>query len=371
MAGKHARAGRVRYGVAGLGWIAQSAFLPAFRSARQNSELAALFSDDAAKLRALGRKYGVARQYGYDDFERGLLEAELDAVVIALPNTLHRAYTEAAARAGVHVLCEKPMAMTESDCEGMLTACREAGVKLMIGYRLHFEKANLEAIALLHSGKLGEPRVFHSLFTNDVEAGNLRLKKGEGGPLYDIGIYCVNAARYLFRAEPEHVIGWHAAGRDERFRDCPETTAASLSFPGGRLASFSVSFGGGNASLYEVVGTKGSLRLDPAYEIAGDLTHHVAIGERRRKKVYKARDQFAPELLYFSECIQKDLEPEPSGEEGLADVRVLRAIERSAAEGRVVKLPPFPRAQRPSRAQEIHRPARRPPELVHAQKPSA
>jgi glucose-fructose oxidoreductase len=361
----------IRYGVVGLGWIAQSAFLPAFKGARRNSQLAALFSDDTAKLRALGRKYRVDRLYGYDAFERGLLEAELDAVVIALPNTQHRAYTEAAARAGVHVLCEKPMAMSEADCESMLTACRDAGVKLMIGYRLHFEKANLEAIALLQSGKIGEPRVFHSLFTNDVDAGNLRLRKGEGGPLFDIGIYCVNAARYLFRSEPEQVFGWHAAGRDERFRECPEMTAATLRFPGDRLASFSVSFGGGNVSQYEVVGTKGSLRLDPAYEIADDLTHHLAIGDRKRKQVYKARDQFAPELLYFSECIQKDLEPEPSGEEGLADVRVLRAIERSAAEGRVVTLAPFPRAQRPTRAQEIHRPARRPPEMVHAQKPSA
>jgi glucose-fructose oxidoreductase len=360
----------IRYGVVGLGWIAQSAFLPAFKAAKRNSELAALFSDDPAKLRALGKKYGVDRLYGYDAYERGLLEAELDAVVITLPNTLHRDYTEAAARAGVHVLCEKPMAMSEADCESMLATCRDAGVKLMIGYRLHFEKANLEAIALLQKGTLGEPRVFHSLFTNQVEAGNLRLKKGEGGPLYDIGTYCVNAARYLFRSEPEQVFGWHAAGADERFRECPETTSATLRFPGGRLASFSVSFGGGNVSLYEVVGTRGSLRLDPAYEIADALTHHVAVGDRKRKKVYAARDQFAPELLYFSDCIQKDLEPEPSGEEGLADVRVLRAIERSAAEARVVTLPPFARAQRPTRAQEIHRPARRPPQLVHAQKPS-
>jgi glucose-fructose oxidoreductase len=253
----------------------------------------------------------------------------------------------------------------------MIRACRDADVRLMIGYRLHFEKANLDAVALVKSGRLGEPRVFSSLFTNDVGAGNLRLKPGEGGPLFDIGIYCVNAARYLFRAEPEQVVGWHAAGDDPRFRGCPETTSASLRFPGERLASFTVSFGGGDVSLYEVVGTKGSLRLDPAYEIASDLAHHVSIGERTRKKVYAARDQFAPELLYFSECIQKGVEPEPSGEEGLADVRVLRAIERSASEGRPVALAPFARSQRPSPGQAIHRPVRREPQMVRVQKPSA
>jgi predicted dehydrogenase len=364
------RGRKVRYAVVGLGYISQVAVLPAFAHAGRNSELAALVSDDPAKLKKLGRRYRVKDLFSYEQFDECL--EEVDAVYVALPNSLHRPYTERAAAAGVHVLCEKPMAVTDDDCRAMIQACRDNQVKLMIAYRLHFEAANLAAVEAVRSGKLGDPRVFDSVFTMQVEDGNIRLRRETGGgTLYDIGIYCINAARYLFRAEPEEVVGWHAAGKDPRFAECPEMTSASLRFPGERLATFSVSFGGGDVSSYEVVGTKGSLRLDPAYEIAGDLTHHLALGNKKRTKVYPARDQFAPELLYFSDCIQKDVEPEPSGEEGLADVRILRAIDRSAAERRPVKLAPFSRAQRPSPAQAIHRPVRRPPEMVNAQKPSA
>src|SRR5512134_3636582 len=121
---------RIGYAVVGLGWIAQSAILPAFAQARKNSELAALVSDDQTKLKALGRRHGVEKRYSYDEYGRCLEDPDLDAVFIALPNTMHRAHTEAAARAGKHVLCEKPMAMTETDCQAMIDTCRDADVRL-------------------------------------------------------------------------------------------------------------------------------------------------------------------------------------------------------------------------------------------------
>jgi glucose-fructose oxidoreductase len=328
--------------------------LPAFKGARRNSKLVALVSDDATKLQALGRQYDVDRLYSYEEYESCL--QEVDAVFIALPNSLHREYTERAAAAGVHVLCEKPMAMTEEDCQAMIESCRRAGVRLMLGYRLHFEKANLRAVELIQSGELGEPRLFGSVFSTDVEPGNVRLRAGEGGPLYDIGIYCVNAARYLFRAEPEEVLASHARRKDARFVDTPEMTTAVLRFPDDRLATFSCSFGAAHVGTYWIVGTEASLRVDPAYSIGTDLVHHFTRKGRTRSETFKARDQFAAELLYFSDCLPEDREPEPSGEEGLADVRVLRAIERSAEDGRSVKLGPFERRQRPTPAQEISRP---------------
>ena len=324
--------GGIRYAVIGLGWIAQSAVLPAFKGARRNSNLVALVSDDATKLQALGRQYDVDRLYSYEEYEDCL--QEVDAVFIALPNSLHREYTERAAAAGVHVLCEKPMAMTEKDCQAMIESCRGAGVRLMLGYRLHFERANLRAVELIQSGELGEPRLFGSIFSTDVEPGNVRLRKGEGGALYDIGIYCVNAARYLFRAEPEEVLASHARSNDARFVDTPEMTTAVLRFPDDRLATFSCSFGAAHVGTYWIVGTEASLRVDPAYSIGTDLVHHFTRKGRTRTETFKARDQFAAELLYLSDCLLEDREPEPSGEEGLADVRVLRAIERSAEDGR-------------------------------------
>jgi len=361
---------QVRYGVVGLGYIAQIAVLPAFRNAARNSSLAALVSDDAVKLRKLGRKYGVKALYNYEQYDAMLAGGEIDAVYIALPNHMHHEYTVRAARAGVHVLCEKPMAVTEDECHEMLEACRQNSVKLMIAYRLHFEEANLRAVELVNSGRLGQPRLFDSIFTMQVKDPNIRLEADKGGgTLYDIGIYCINAARSLFRAEPQEVFATSASSGEPRFAEVDEMTSAIMRFPGERLAAFTSSFGSSDVSAYQVVCTKGDLRVDPAYEIAQTLKHRITIEGRAREKSFRRRDQFGPELLYFSGCILRDEQPEPSGEEGLADVRVIRALYESAATGQPVKLPPFVKPQRPTMEQEIRRPALRKPRLVHAESP--
>jgi glucose-fructose oxidoreductase len=294
-------------------------------------------------------------------------------VYIATPNDLHREFTVRAARAGVHVLCEKPMAVTERECEEMIRAASDAGVKLMIAYRLHFERGNLEAVEIVNSGKLGEPRIYASVFCNNVkDPDNIRLgpiEKG-GGTLYDIGIYCLNAARYLFRAEPEEVVAISANGGDRRFSETDEMTSAILKFPGERLATFTSSFGAASSHFYDVYGTKGRLRVEPAFEFAEGMAHELKIGERKTKKKFSARDQVAPEILYFSECILRNRAPEPSGREGLADVRVIRALYESARSGRPVRLEPFRKETRPSLAQETRRPPTREPELVGVDKPS-
>ena len=361
---------KVRYAVVGLGHIAQVAVLPAFAHARRNSELAALVSGDRVKLRALGRKYGVHALYSYEEYDDALRSGDVDAVYIALPNQLHRDYVVRAARAGVHVLCEKPMAVTEADCKAMIAAARRHRVKLMVAYRLHFEEANLKAAEMTRSGRLGEPRIFDSLFTLQVKPGNIRLQGEGGGGLYDIGIYCINAARALFAAEPTEVFAWSASSGDKRFREVDEMTAAVMRFPGERLASFTCSLGAADVSTYQVVGTKGSLRVDPAYEYAEGLVHQLQTGEKAKKREFGKRDQFAAELLHFSDCVQQDRDPEPSGEEGLADVRVIRALLRSARAGRPVRLGPFTRRRRPSLAQEIERPPVRKPRVIRAPSPS-
>jgi len=361
---------KVRYAVVGLGYIAQAAVLPAFAHAR-NSELTALVSDNPTKLRKLSKKYSVPHTYSYEEYSKCLESGDVDAVYIALPNHMHRAYTEAAAGAGVNVLCEKPMAVTEEDCQAMIAAAEKNKIKLMIAYRLHFEEANLKAIELVQSGKLGEPRIFNSTFTMQVKPGNVRLQREKGGgTLYDIGIYCINAARYLFRAEPEEVVGIGENSGDPRFREVEETFFATLRFSKGLAATFVCSFGASDVSAYTVVGTKGVLRLDPAYELAIGLQHHLDIGGKKNTVGFPKRDQFAPELIYFSDCIIKDKEPEPSGLEGLQDVRIIRALYRSAEDGRPVTLDNTPPRKRPSTVQEISRPPVRKPELVAAEGPS-
>ncbi len=319
---------KIRYGVVGLGHIAQVAVLPAFAHA-ENSELTALVSDDPEKLEKLGRKYRVKARFSYQQYDECLRSGMLDAVYIALPNHLHREYTERAARAGVHVLCEKPMAVTEEDCLAMIRVTEENGVKLMVAYRLHFEEANLKAIELVQQGRLGEPRLFDSVFTMTVKEGDIRLNPRElgGGTLYDIGVYCINAVRNLFGAEPMEVVAFSANCGDARFVDCEETTSAILRFPGReRLAMFTCSFGAADVSSYRVVGSRGDLVMDPAYEYAEELKQRVTIDGRTRERTFPRRDQFAPELVAFSECILTGAAPEPSGWEGFADVRVVRSL---------------------------------------------
>lgn len=363
---------KIRYAVVGLGYIAQAAVLPAFAHARENSELVALVSDDAVKLKKLGKKYGVSLTCSYEEYEECLRSRGVDAVYIALPNTMHREYTEKAARAGVHVLCEKPMATTEEDCAAMISAADANGVKLMIAYRLHFEEANLSTVELLESGKIGPPRVFNSTFSQQVKEGDIRLRRETGGgTLWDIGIYCINAARYLFRAEPEEVVALSFRGNDKRFREVEECVSASLRFPGDRVASFTCSFGARDVSAYEVVGTKGSVRLDPAYELAAELKQTVKVGEKAKAKTFPKRDQFAPELIYFSDCILRNRDPEPSGREGLIDVRIIQALYRSAGKGTAIRLEVQPPRKRPGRSQQITKSGVEMPKLVNAASPSS
>jgi glucose-fructose oxidoreductase len=363
----------VRYAVVGLGHIAQVAVIPAFRHARSNSVLAAIVSDDAVKRREVGKRHRVPRAVGYDEYDALLASGDIDAVYICLPNDQHRDYAIRAARAGVHVLCEKPLAVTEADCRAMIAAAARNGVRLMSAYRLHFERSNLTAVETVRAGDLGKPRLFSSVFTMQLSADNIRsnsIARG-GGTLYDIGIYCINAARYLFRAEPLEVVALSANGDRRRFRDVDETTSAILRFPDERLAAFTCSFGAASTGSFEVMGTEGHLRVESAYEYAAGSEHTLTIDDKKQRKRFAKRDQFAPELLHFSSCILERRQPEPDGLEGLADVRIIRALYRSARTGRPVRLPRLPKRRRPTMSAEIHRPALRKPKVTRVKAASA
>jgi predicted dehydrogenase len=362
---------QLSYAVVGCGHITQHAVLPAFRHAKENSHLVAIVSGDAEKRRQLVKKYRKSRSYSYDEYEECIRSPDVDAVYIALPNHLHCDYTVRAAQAGKHILCEKPMAVTAADCQKMIDAARANNVQLMIAYRLHFEKANLKAIEMAQSGELGDVRFFNSSFSMQVRENNVRSEGDKGGgTLYDIGIYCVNTARAVFRAEPTEVLAVTANNGDKRFTEIDEMTSAILRFPEERLATFTSSFGASGVSAYRIVGTKGNVVMDPAYDYAARLVQYVTVGGKQHKQVFAKRDQFAPEIIYFSQCILEGKEPEPSGVEGLADVRIIEALHRSVKEGRAIRLEPLTKDDRPSREQQIYQPPVSEPELVHVQSPN-
>ena len=362
--------GPVRYAVVGLGHIAQVAVLPAFRHAARNSRVTALVSDDPVKRRELARKYRVEGTYSYEQYEACL--EQVDAVYIALPNSQHAEFTVRAANAGVHVLCEKPMAVTAGECRRMIRACRRHGVKLMIAYRLHFEEINLRVIDLVRRGRIGEPKFFNSSFSLTVRRGDIRTQKAlGGGTLYDIGIYCINAARQVFDAEPKEVMAVSVNSGARGLEEIDESTGALLRFDGERVAAFVSSFNADDVGSYRVLGTKGQLHVEPAYEYAEGLKYTMTMnGKTTRSRKTAKHDQFGAEIEYFSQCIQKGRAPEPSGYEGLQDVRIVEALYQSAESGKAVAVPPFEKPLKAGTGQRITKPGVKKPTLVRTQETS-
>jgi glucose-fructose oxidoreductase len=297
---------------------------------------------------------------------------EADAIYLSVPNSLHREYAVRALESGVHVLCEKPMAPTEADCRAMIDASRQSGAKLMIAYRLHFEPATIEAIETLRSGQLGDPRFFSSVFAQQISQQNSRTKAEVwANPLPDMGPYPINAVRHLFQAEPIETFAFAARKNEPRFAEIDEMFTVALRFPAERLASFTVSYGANPVDQYRIDCTEGSIELNPGFMFSQPLKHKLTLGQKAVERNFPQTDQFGAETKYFSDCILDNTEPEPDGEEGLADVRVINAIEQSLRTRKPQTIEPLsPRTRRPNRKQVITLPPIRSGQLVHAAGPS-
>ncbi len=359
---------KVRYAVVGLGYIAQAAVLPSFAHARRNSSLHAIVSSSVEKLNEIGDKYRVPVRATYEDYDRVL--QEVDAVYICTPNSEHEDYVVRAAKAGKHVLCEKPLAVTQEECHRMIKAAKQGDIKIKTAYRLHFEPLFLEVLDIVRSGKIGEPRWFTSSFSMHAKPGGIRTKRElGGGTLYDLGVYCINTARLMFGAEPTQVFASSIDGARSNMPEIDEMTAGLLRFDGDRLATFTTSFNANGVSDFRVVGTEGDIHAEPAYEYAEALGYTLTVGETVRKKKGRRRDQFAAEVSYFSDCVLAGRDPEPSAEEGCWDVRVVNALYQSAQTGKPVELDHFGPEDPPTRKQAQDFAPVREPELVSVEKP--
>lgn len=363
---------KVRYAVVGLGDISQEAMLPGIAHTG-NSELVALVTGDAEKASGVGKQYGVETHYSYDEFGALVRSGTIDAIYLATPNWRHAEFAVPALEAGIHVLVEKPLDTTLEKCRAVIDAAKTGKAKLMVAYRLHFEPATLAAVDRVRSGDLGEPILFSSVFTQMVSPENHRARSGEeAGPVFDMGPYPINACRMLFGDEPTEVVSAVATRHPEAgFGDVDDTVAVTLRFPKDRLAHFVLSYYGNPVDTYSVVGTKGSLRVEPGFMYGMSLEHEVTIGETKSTASFKSTDHFGGEMKYFSQCILDDAEVEPDGEEGYADVRVILGILEAARTGRSVKLEPFTRTKRiDTRRQKEKLSPQSPPELVKASNPA-
>ena len=338
---------KVRYAVVGLGDIAQASMLPGIKHTG-NSELVALVTGDPEKARKVADQYGVEDTYSYEQFGAMLASGKVDAIYLATPNWRHAEFAIPALKAGIHVLCEKPLEVSVEQGEAIRAAEQASSAKLMTAYRLHFEPGTLDAIQKIRDGQLGDLVAFTSCFGQMVDPKNHRTENGiEAGPLFDMGPYPINAIRYLFGAEPLEVVSAVGVRRSaEQAADFDDTLAVTLKMPGNRLAQFTVSYAMNNVNSLIVAGTEGSIHMSPAYGFGDAIEQNVTIGEKKSHESFKVTDQFGGEMKYFSDCILEGRDHEPDAEEGIADLRVIEGIVRALETGQPQTLPPFTRTRR-------------------------
>jgi len=266
---------------------------------------------------------------------------EVDIIYIVLPNSMHAEYTVRGLQAGKHVLTEKPMANTPAECQQMIDASRKADRKLMVAYRCRYEPYNREAIRIARTREIGTIKVILAdagFNIGDPNQWRLRKEMAGGGSLMDIGIYALQAARYLSGEEPTEVNAlMYSTPGDPRFKEVEEAINFQLRFPSGVLANCTSSYGYAWQSHYRVVTTEGWLEMDPATAYRG-LHMRVHRENRIEEKDLPEVDHFAAEMEHFSECVMENKEPLTPGEEGLRDLRIMRAIYEAANTGRTVRL---------------------------------
>ena len=360
---------KVRYAIVGLGSISQEAMMPGVAHTG-NSKITALVTGDPAKARALASKYDVEHTYSYEQFDEMLHSGEIDAIYLGTPNWRHAEFAVPALEAGIHVLLEKPIEVSSMQAEKIIAAQKTKGAKLMVAYRLHFEPATIAAIEKVRSGDLGEVHLFSSTFAQMLDPQNHRATSGlEAGPVLDMGPYPINAARNLFEDEPTEAFATGLRHPEAGFGDFDDTVSVILKFPKGRLAQFVISYYGNTIDSYTVVGTKGSLELNPGYMYGKPLAHYTTIAKDEKHESFKNTDHFGGQMKYFSSCILHGADPEPDGLEGLADLRVIEAIHRSLASGQWAQVDRVPIARRIAADQGEDLRAQSAPDMVNTSSP--
>ncbi|MFZ0815390.1 MAG: Gfo/Idh/MocA family oxidoreductase [Candidatus Sulfotelmatobacter sp.] len=330
------------FAVIGLGSIAQSSILPAFAKCKY-AKLVAVVGRDAQKTSRLARKFKVNFQYHSDNFAACLANPEVSAVYIATPQGEHERLTIQSAEAGKHVLCEKPLATTRAQSAAMVEACRRDGVLLMTAYRKYYEPSTLYLKQLIKSGKLGRIDVIHTAFSELHTPGKslpwlLNAKMAGGGPLMDLGVYCVNTSRWLVDEDPIEANAEAWVHDRARFREVEEGVSFRLRFPSGLLVQGSSSYGAAPSSFLYVQGTAGWASLSPAFPFEEERKLTAKIVKRHIVRTFPLVDEFAPEIDAFASAIQKHGSVEPDGVQGHKDMIILDAIYKSAREKKPVAI---------------------------------
>lgn len=337
---------RVGFAVVGLGRLSLEEILPAFGTCT-HARLVAVMSGSSAKRALVACQHGLPahRAFGMEDWGRLAADPAIEAVYVVTPNALHREHVEAAAAAGKHVLCEKPMSTSSADARAMVERCRAAGVRLMVAYRCQYEPYNRRAIAIARGGEHGPIRLIDAINTqNQGPDGQWRHfpELAGGGALPDIGLYCLNAARAVTGEEPVEVFA-RMTGLDPRFRGMDELISFTLRFPSGALANCAASYTAHESKDMRIHLGGAYLNLVNAFAYRGQnlsIARRVGDEEACESPRIPHANQFALEIDHFAQCLRAGRIPRTPGEEGVQDHVVMEAIYRSAREGAPQLLPP-------------------------------
>ncbi len=312
----------------------------AMRSSKK-AKLVGVISGTPSKVKAWQSKYNIPEKncYTYENFDMLKDNPDIDAVYIITPNALHRSQCIRVAQAGKHVICEKPMAINAQEGQEMVDACKKANVKLLIGYRMHFEAKTLEIIRMRNAGEFGKVLFFQGLsgfIIGDPKQWRLNKELSGGGAMMDIGIYSVNGARYMIGEEPTWVTAQETKTDPVKFMEgLDETIQFQFGFPSGAVASCLSTYSMNNLDRFFLNGDKGFAEMQPSTGY-GPIIGRTNKGELKYEHITHQTVQ----MDEMSDIILKNKKPivPVDGEEGLKDMKIVDAIYLAAKTGKRIDL---------------------------------
>lgn len=320
----------------GLGSYAGGKLAPGLMETK-NCYLAGVVTGTPEKATKWKNQYNLKDKniYNYSNFDSISDNKDIDIVYVVLPNSMHHEYVIRAARAGKHVMCEKPMAISVKECQEMIDACKKAGVRLSIGYRLHFEPYNMEAMRFGQEKVMGKVKIVESSMGFKIgDPTQWRLKKAMsgGGAMMDVGIYAIQGARYSTGEEPVSVLAQEYKTDNQKFKDVDETIIWQMEFPSGAVSTSTTTYASGVDRLY-IAAENGSLELEPAFGY-GPQAGKTNKGVLNLPNI----NHQAAQMDDFATCVRENRESSVNGEEGLKDLKVIEAIYKSLQSGKKEKI---------------------------------
>jgi predicted dehydrogenase len=320
----------------GLGSLSEKQIAPALLKTRF-CRLAGIVTGTPRKAAEWQKKYNLPASsvYTYDNMHQMATNKDIDIVYVVTPNSLHLPHSQAAAAAGKHVFCEKPLEINTERAQQIVDACRKAGVQLGVGYRLQFEPNNLECVRLAREKVLGDVRVIDANFgfaIGDPNQWRLKRDLAGGGALLDVGIYCLQTTRMLTGEDPVWISAAETKTDPVKFKEVDETISWTMKFPSGVITNCVSTYAANGLAGFRAATTRGWFGLDPAYFYNGNRGRRSDGPEIN----IPVADQFATELDDFADCIIHKRQTKVSGEMGVADVKYLMAVYESIKKGRPV-----------------------------------